>query len=235
MRKIDTPTQKTCEDVAALMGIALQRTVKSVALMGVDAEGKPEFVLALVRGDHVVNEIKLAKLAGLGEYRLATEGEIDRAPRQRTGLPRPGRAPSAEATIRVIADRSVAAMADFVVGANEKGYHLAGVNWGRDLPEPRRRRRHPQRGRRRSLARRPRHARHRARHRGRPRVPARPQVRRSDGAAPCSTRPARRRCRRWAATASACRASSPRRSNRTSTPTASSGRRRWRRGRSRCA
>ena len=79
MRKVDTPTQKTCEDVAALMGIDLNRTVKSVALMGVDARGlPPQFVLALVRGDHVVNEIKLAKLAGLGEYRLATEGEIDK-------------------------------------------------------------------------------------------------------------------------------------------------------------
>src|SRR3546814_17501848 len=38
--------------------------------------------------------------------------------------------------IRVLADREVAAMADFVVGANEPGFHLAGVNWGRALPEP---------------------------------------------------------------------------------------------------
>src|SRR5687768_10406980 len=67
MRKVDTPVQKTCEDVAALLGIALQRTVKSVALMGDDATG---FVLALVRGDHVVNEVKLAKLPGMAEYRL---------------------------------------------------------------------------------------------------------------------------------------------------------------------
>src|SRR5574339_1116224 len=133
MRKVDTPTQKTCEDVAALMGIALQRTVKSVALIGVDAEGAPQFVLALVRGDHVVNEIKLAKLAGLADYRLATEGEIDTHPGSEPGFLGPV-APKAK--IRVVADRSVAAMADFVVGANEKGYHLAGVNWGRDLPEP---------------------------------------------------------------------------------------------------
>ncbi|HEV8693034.1 MAG TPA: proline--tRNA ligase [Lysobacter sp.] len=133
MRKIDTPTQKTCEDVAALMGIALQRTVKSVALMGVDADGNPQFALALVRGDHVVNEIKLAKLAGMDEYRLATEGEIDTHLGSEPGFLGPV---SPKRPIRVIADRSVAAMADFVVGANEKGYHLAGVNWGRDLPEP---------------------------------------------------------------------------------------------------
>jgi len=133
MRKVDTPTQKTCEDVAALMGIALQRTVKSVAIIGADADGNAQFVLALVRGDHVVNEIKLSKLAGLGEYRLATEAEIVAHLGSEPGFLGPV---APRKAIRVIADRSVAAMADFVVGANESGYHLAGVNWGRDLAEP---------------------------------------------------------------------------------------------------
>ncbi|HEX5754920.1 MAG TPA: proline--tRNA ligase, partial [Arenimonas sp.] len=129
LRKVDTPTQKTCEEVAALMGIALSRTVKSVALM--TAEG--QFVLALVRGDHVVNEIKLAKLAGLADYRLATEAEIQEYLGSQPGFLGPLNPAKA---IRMIADRSVAAMADFVVGANEVGFHIAGVNWGRDLPEP---------------------------------------------------------------------------------------------------
>ncbi|MBP7657565.1 MAG: proline--tRNA ligase, partial [Pseudoxanthomonas sp.] len=71
MTKVTTPTQKTCEDVAALLGIPLQRTVKSVAVM---TDGG--FVLALVRGDHAVNEIKLGKVAGMADYRLATEAEI---------------------------------------------------------------------------------------------------------------------------------------------------------------
>ena len=133
LRKVDTPVQKTCEDVAALLGIALQRTVKSVALMGVDAEGGPQFVLALVRGDHVVNEIKLAKLPGLADYRLATEAEILEHLGAEPGFLGPL---NARRKIRVVADRSIAAMADFVVGANENGFHLAGVNWGRDLPEP---------------------------------------------------------------------------------------------------
>ncbi|KGM55141.1 proline--tRNA ligase [Lysobacter daejeonensis GH1-9] len=133
MRKVDTPTQKTCEDVAALLGIGLERTAKSVAIMGADAEGNPQFVLALVRGDHVVNEIKLAKLAGLGDYRLATEAEIVEHLGAQPGFLGPV---NAVRPIRVVADRSVAAMADFVVGANENGFHLAGVNWGRDLPEP---------------------------------------------------------------------------------------------------
>ena len=133
MRKVDTPTQKTCEDVAALLGIPLSRTVKSVAVMGVDPESNPRFVLALVRGDHAVNEIKLAKLPGLTEYRLATEDEIREHLNASPGFLGPI-APTK--SILVVADRDVAAMADFVVGANEDGFHIAGVNWGRDLPEP---------------------------------------------------------------------------------------------------
>ena len=133
LRDVATPTQKTCEDVAALMGIPLQRTAKSVALIGTDAEGRDQFVLALVRGDHMVNEIKLAKLPGLADYRLATEAEIAEFLGSEPGFLGPL---NAKKPIRVIADRSVAALADFVVGANKPGFHLAGVNWGRDLPEP---------------------------------------------------------------------------------------------------
>jgi prolyl-tRNA synthetase len=128
MRKVDTPTQKTCEEVAALLGIPLQSTVKSIAAM--TEEG---FVLALVRGDHSVNEIKLRKVAGLADYRMASEAEILEHLGSEPGFLGPLAPKSA---IRVIADREVAAMADFVVGANEAGFHIAGVNWGRDLPEP---------------------------------------------------------------------------------------------------
>ena len=128
LRKITTPWQKTCEDVAKLMGISLAQTVKSVALVGDQG-----FVLALVRGDHMVNEVKLAKLPGMAEYRLATEAEIAEHLGSEPGFLGPVN-PAKQ--ISIIADRSVAAMHDFVVGANEKGFHLAGVNWGRDLPEP---------------------------------------------------------------------------------------------------
>jgi prolyl-tRNA synthetase len=128
IRKVDTPWQKTCEEVAKLLGIGLERTVKSVALVG-----EQGFVLAQVRGDHVVNEVKLAKLPGLAEYRLATEAEIVEHLDSEPGFLGPVR-PAKK--ISVIADRTIAAMHDFVVGANEKGFHLAGVNWGRDLPEP---------------------------------------------------------------------------------------------------
>ena len=134
MRKVATPTQKTCEAVAELLGIPLTRTVKSVAIVG-DAKllGGTGFVLALVRGDHAVNEIKLSKISGLADYRLATEDEI----RAHLGASPGFLGPVApKQPITVIADRSVAAMADFVVGANEDGFHIKGVNFGRDLPEP---------------------------------------------------------------------------------------------------
>jgi len=128
MRRIETPTQKTCEAVAALMGIALQRTVKSIATMTEDG-----FVLVLVRGDHDVNEIKLAKVPGMAGYRMATEAEILDHLGSEPGFLGPI---GAARPIRVVADRNVAALADFVVGANQPGFHIAGVNWGRDLPEP---------------------------------------------------------------------------------------------------
>ena len=127
MQKVETPWQRTCEDVAKLLGTELSRTVKSVALVG-----EQGFVLALVRGDHMVNEVKLAKLPGLADNRLATEAEILEHLGSEPGFLGPI---NPKKPIHVIADRSVAAMSDFVVGANEKGFHLAGVNWGRDLPE----------------------------------------------------------------------------------------------------
>ena len=128
MRRVDTPTQKTCEDVAALLDIPLARTVKSIALFAGES-----FVLALVRGDHAVNPIKLAKVEGLADYRMATEAEIGEYLGATPGFLGPV-APARP--LRVVADHEVAAMADFVVGANATGFHIAGVNWGRDLPEP---------------------------------------------------------------------------------------------------
>jgi prolyl-tRNA synthetase len=128
MEKFSTPTQTTCEDVAALIGVPLSTTVKAYAVVG-----EQGFVLALVRGDHMVNEAKLQKVAGLAEYRLASEAEIVEALGCVPGFIGPigGRK-----KITVIADRSVAAMADFICGANEKGFHLKGVNFGRDCAEP---------------------------------------------------------------------------------------------------
>src|SRR6267378_4857236 len=124
MKKVPTPGKTTCEEVAQLLGLPLQRTVKAVAVMH-----DREFILLLVRGDHALNEIKTQKL--IGAFRFATDAEIQRALACKAGYIGP-----VGAKVKVIADRSVAAMAEFVCGANEEGYHLAGVNWARDLPEP---------------------------------------------------------------------------------------------------
>ena len=129
MRDVETPKQTTCEDVAALLGIPLDRTVKLIAVM---ADGKN--VVALIRGDHSLNEVKLGKIDGLADFRFATEEEIRAAFNCPPGFLGPVGLDRAK--VKVIADRTVAAMSDFVCGANKPKYHLAGVNFGRDLPEP---------------------------------------------------------------------------------------------------
>jgi prolyl-tRNA synthetase len=126
MRKVPTPGKMRCEEVAALLKLPLERTVKAIAVMQ-DAQ----FVLLLVRGDHELNELKTQK--AIGAFRFALETEM----RSALGAPPGYVGPvGVAAQVRVVADRSVAAMGDFVCGANEAGFHLAGVNWARDLAEP---------------------------------------------------------------------------------------------------
>jgi len=124
LKKVPTPGKSTCEDVAKLLKIDLKRTVKSVAVMHDD-----QFHLLLIRGDHTLNEIKTAKV--IGAFRFAGEKEIERA----LGC-KPGYIGPVGAKVKIVADRTVAAMSDFVCGANEEGFHLTGVNWKRDVAEP---------------------------------------------------------------------------------------------------
>jgi prolyl-tRNA synthetase len=141
MRKLATPGQVRCSEVAAYLGVPIEQTIKAVVLAvepepgaGQAASPRPEIWMLLVRGDHDLNEIKAGKLPGLARgWRLASEAEIV----AHFGCPPGYLGPVAPRNaVRVIADRTVAAMSDFVCGANEEDYHLAGVNWGRDLPEP---------------------------------------------------------------------------------------------------
>ena len=129
MRKVPTPGKTRCEDVAVLLGAQAAQTVKAIAVVHAD-----EFILLLVRGDHGLNEIKTQKLPGMDPFRFATDAEVERHLGCKAGYIGPL---GADAGIKVVADRAVAVMADFICGANEEGYHLAGVNFGRDLPEPR--------------------------------------------------------------------------------------------------
>jgi prolyl-tRNA synthetase len=134
MRDVETPRQTTCEQVAELLDIPLQRTVKLLALISNDKAADNKLHILLLRGDHNLNEVKVGKLPGLADFRFATEEEI----RAHFNCPPGFLGPVGvdRSRIRVIADRTVSMMSDFVAGANKPKFHTAGVNWGRDLPEP---------------------------------------------------------------------------------------------------
>jgi prolyl-tRNA synthetase len=132
MREVDTPKQTACEAVAKLLEEPVTKTVKSVALMVENGE-ESQFTLVLLRGDHMLNEVKLVKVDGIDDFRMATEEEI----RAHLSCPPGFIGPvGVAANVRVIADKTVALMSDFICGANKPKLHLAGVNFGRDLPEP---------------------------------------------------------------------------------------------------
>jgi len=128
MEKKATPNKTRCEDVAAFLGLPLTQTVKAIAVMA-EKDGGNEFVLLLLRGDHDLNEIKAQKV--VGEFRFARDEEIVAALGCKAGY-----IGAVGFKGRVVADRSVAVMSNMVCGANEEGFHLAGVNFGRDLPQP---------------------------------------------------------------------------------------------------
>ena len=147
--KVDTPHRTTCEEVVAFLSIPLQQSVKSVVFTVPDkttVEGD-QIWLVLVRGDHEVNETKLAKLAPFANgYRMSTREEIMAAFNTSPGYIGPvgvrrdsvvsswGEAPR---IVKIIADRNVNAMADWVCGANQEGFHYTGVNWGQpNLAQP---------------------------------------------------------------------------------------------------
>jgi len=138
MAKTPTPGKATCADVAELLGIPLQTTVKSLVLATdeLDETGKvikSQVWLLLLRGDHDMNEIKVGKVEGLANFRFATLPEIEDHFGCKPGYLGPL---NLKKPVKLVVDREVAALADWVCGANEVDFHLTGVNWGRDLPEP---------------------------------------------------------------------------------------------------
>ncbi len=131
MEKLATPGKTKCEDVAAFLKLPLAQMVKAIAIVRELPENDPaRFALILLRGDHDLNEIKAQKV--VGEFRFARDEEIVAALGCKPGYI----GPVGAGAIPVFADRTVAVLSDFVCGANEAGFHLGGVNFGRDLPEP---------------------------------------------------------------------------------------------------
>ena len=133
MKKVSTPEQKRCEDVARFLKISLTQTIKSLVLAVDQEHGPATFFMLLLRGDHELNEIKASKVPGLTAFRFASDEEVKTACHSPVGYLGPV---GLSSNVQIVADRTVANMSDFVCGANEAGYHLTGVNWGRDLPEP---------------------------------------------------------------------------------------------------
>ncbi|MEY2952698.1 MAG: hypothetical protein RLZZ401_785, partial [Pseudomonadota bacterium] len=138
LTKTPTPGKSTCGDVAELLGVPLTTTVKSLVLATDTLNDRGEVVqtqvwLLLLRGDHDMNEVKVGKLPGLAGFRFASLPEIEAHFGTKPGYLGPV---GLKQPVKVVADREVAVMADWICGANEADFHLVGVNWGRDLPEP---------------------------------------------------------------------------------------------------
>jgi prolyl-tRNA synthetase len=138
MTKTATPGKSTCADVAELLGLPLQNTVKSLVLATDQKDDKGNVVktqvwLLLLRGDHDMNEVKVGKLAGLTDFRFATVPEIEAHFGCQPGYLGPI---NMKLPIKLVVDREVAIMTDWICGANEPDFHMTGVNWSRDLPAP---------------------------------------------------------------------------------------------------
>lgn len=125
MTQVATPGKHSIAEVADGLHILPEQMVKTLI---VESEQGP--IALLLRGDHQLNEVKAAKLIGQ-EIRFASDIAV-----REVAACAPGSIGPAGLKIRVIADRSVVHMSDFVCGANADGFHLQGVNFGRDLPEP---------------------------------------------------------------------------------------------------
>ncbi|PXW96997.1 prolyl-tRNA synthetase [Sphaerotilus hippei] len=134
-----TPGKATCADVAQLLGLPLSRTIKSLVLATDELDEAGDIVkstvwLLLLRGDHSMNEIKVGKIEGLkAGFRFATLAEIEDHFGSKPGYLGPI---GLKKPVKVVADRTVVNMSDWVCGANLEDFHYTGVNWGRDLPEP---------------------------------------------------------------------------------------------------
>ncbi|MBI2893273.1 MAG: proline--tRNA ligase [Deltaproteobacteria bacterium] len=123
LKKVPTPGKRTIEEVSTFLGVAPQKMLKTLIYVA-----GQRVVTVVVRGDHEVNEVKLARALGMSEVFLATDADVVRA----TGAPVGFAGPVGMKT-EVYADQAVQAVFDGVTGANEAGAHYTGVNPGRDF------------------------------------------------------------------------------------------------------
>lgn len=131
--EIATPNAGTIAEVAALLAVDASQLIKTLLVYGerTDDKGPQPLVALLLRGDHDLNEIKAEKLAGVqSPLTFASDADIKAATGASAGSLGP-----VGLSIRIVADRSAAVVANFVCGANKDGYHLSGVNFDRDIAQ----------------------------------------------------------------------------------------------------
>jgi prolyl-tRNA synthetase len=121
---VSTPQRKTIEEVTAFLNIPPSRLVKTLLY-----EADAQTVAVLVRGDHEVNEVKLARLLGVTEVELASPEKVMKL----TGAPVGFAGPAGLKNVHVFADHAVKAMRNFVIGANQADTHFVDANWDRDF------------------------------------------------------------------------------------------------------
>jgi prolyl-tRNA synthetase len=138
LAKVATPGMSTCVDVANYLKLPIENSLKSLVVATDERNDKGEIIksrvwLLLIRGDRSMNEVKVGKVPGLAGFRFASLPEIDEHFGCEPGYLGPV---GLKKPLSIVVDREVALMSDWICGANVVDYHLSGVNWGRDLPEP---------------------------------------------------------------------------------------------------
>jgi prolyl-tRNA synthetase len=124
--KTSTPDMKAIVDVARFLALPTDRTIKAL----VYCSGSDDFVMALLRGDHELNEIKLKNCLGLNDIRMATEEEVQRITGSPTGFLGPI---GLKEKVSIVADLHVQGMSNSVIGSNEKDMHFTNANLERDF------------------------------------------------------------------------------------------------------
>jgi prolyl-tRNA synthetase len=132
MRTIDTPNQKTIEELSLFLNVSPASIIKTLLVKG-DSDDQPVIAL-LIRGDHELNKIKVEKIEGIASpFEFANDEQVFAAVGCKAGSIGP-----LGLKIPIIADHAVKVLSDFVCGANKDGKHLIATNWERDIPEPQR-------------------------------------------------------------------------------------------------
>ncbi len=129
MQKIDTPNQRTIDDIVKSTGIAIEKTIKTLLVKGEDHD----VVALILRGDHELNELKAEKHPLIAEPLTFIESDKDIVSAAGCSA---GSIGVVGLDLPIIADHSAANISDFACGANTNDQHFINVNWGRDCDEP---------------------------------------------------------------------------------------------------